>query len=349
MKRALQANINNKVFYIDEDAYNLLQNYLHQLADAFSGPESKEIVDDIECRASELLTEKVEAGKNVIDIQCIYNVIETIGSPEELGELAGNQSKPQGGEGGGEIAPPPYQAPKEPKPQKKLYRDPNDKVLGGVVGGLAKYLGWNAGVMRVLLVILAVTTYVMPVFICYLIAWMVIPLANTPRKKLEMEGREVTFDSVAQSLRDSAQEQLRKIDSRNVGQAATSLIGAVCKVFAGLLALAFAAAGFACLIGVFVAIFMPFSGIGAHGWMINGGSGLIFPSVAACAWFGCLCLALAILMGVMAWGIGAAAFSWKRISAGVLLALGVIMAILIAVFIVLSIYFMNMNVNPFRF
>lgn len=333
MKRALQANINNKVFYIDEDAYDLLQNYLRQLGDAFSGPEGREIVSDIESRTSELLSEKVEGGKNVIDIQCIYNVIDIIGRPEELGEMAAGGVS----EYAEQPTPPPY---KEPKQTKKLYRDPNNKVLGGVVGGLAKYLGWDAGVMRVLLVILAITTYVMPVFICYLIAWMVIPVANTPRKKLEMEGREVTFDSVMKSLRDSTQEQLGKFDSHNVGQAATSLLGVIFKVAAGLIVLVALAICFASIIGLFVAIFIPYTGI-AHDMF---GYREFMPYL--CTWYACIFLAISIVMGVIAWGVGSMAFTWKSLSKSLMLTLGIILAMVIAVLIVLSIYFVNAHINP---
>lgn len=341
MKRALQANINNKVFYIDEDAYNLLQNYLRQLSDAFSGPEGKEIVDDIECRASELLSERVENGKNVIDIQCIYQVIETIGSPEELGAQAGTQYP----DADDNTPPPPY---KQMKNLKKLYRDPNDRVLGGVVGGLAKYLGWNAGVMRLLLVVLALTTYVMPMVLCYLIAWMVIPLANTPRKKLEMEGREVTFDSVAQSLRDSAQEQLRKIDSANVGHTATSLFGAACKVVGALIILAGSVIGISALIGLFVAIFFLINHSMGSSWFIYHFDPYTMGNIpVSCIWGACICLIAAILSALLIGGVGAVAFNWKRISKTLLFISGLALVILITALIILTIFFINHHTQPF--
>lgn len=342
MKRALQANINNKIFFIDEDAYALLQNYLRQLNDAFYGPEGKEIVDDIECRVSELLGEKQENGKNVIDIQCIYNVIDTIGSPEELGEQAG----PQRNDEDGPQTPPPYNENKKPK---KLYRDPNDRVLGGVVGGIAKYLNWNAGVMRLLLVLLALATYVVPFLIFYLIAWMVIPLANTPRKKLEMEGREVTFDSVTQSLRDSAQEQLRKIDSADVGHAATSLLGAIGKVFAGLIGVTAAVIGFASIIGLFVSLFFLINGAVGYSWMTfdHAYPYQLHALPISFAWSACGCMISAIVSFLIVWCMGAVAFGWKKLPTSVLVIIGTILAVLIAAFIIIIIYFINHHIEPF--
>lgn len=343
MKRALQANINNKIFYIDEDAYGLLQNYLRQLSDAFSGPEGQEIVNDIECRVSELLSEKVEKGKNVIDIQCIYQVINTIGSPEELGAQAGPQYPDS------ENTPPPY---KGQKPPKKLYRDPNNRIFGGVIGGLCKYFGWEAWVMRVLLVLLALSTAVMPMVILYLIAWMIIPLANNPRKKLEMEGREVTFDSVAQSLRDSAQAQMSKVNSANVGHAATTFLGTVGKIIAGLIAVGFGAAGFAALIGLFVFMSFFFMGIwGDSTWLVIHGVDhrMIQYLPMACAWLSCCCLAACIVSTVAVWCIGAMVFDWKGISKSALLTLALIMAVVIAGILVMSIYFSRVDVSPFWF
>lgn len=56
MKKTLPVNISGKVYYIDEDAYDLLKNYLFQLRNAFPGDEGAEIVSDIESRLSYLCT-----------------------------------------------------------------------------------------------------------------------------------------------------------------------------------------------------------------------------------------------------------------------------------------------------
>ncbi len=344
MKRALQANINNKIFYIDEDAYGLLQNYLRQLSDAFSGPEGQEIVNDIECRVSELLSEKVEKGKNVIDIQCIYQVINTIGSPEELGAQAGPQYPD-----GDSTPPPPY---KERKQPKKLYRSPNNRILGGVIGGLATYFGWDAGVMRILLVILALSTWVMPMVIFYLIAWMVIPLANTPRKKLEMEGREVTFNSVVNNLRDSAQEQLNKINSSDVSHAATTFLGTLCKILAGVVAVWLAAVGFASLIGLLVFTFFFFVSLwGDTSWLIFNGmrADLVQYLPLQCAWIGCTCLITFMVSSVLLWCIGSAAFRWKNMSKSALVTSAIVLAVIIAVLLILSLSLAKIHLDPFWF
>ena len=76
MKKTFPVNINGKIFYIDEDAYKLLQDYLSQLRATFPGQEGSEIVSDIECRISELFDERILSGANVIVLEDVNNVIE---------------------------------------------------------------------------------------------------------------------------------------------------------------------------------------------------------------------------------------------------------------------------------
>ncbi|MCM1163287.1 MAG: PspC domain-containing protein [Muribaculaceae bacterium] len=193
MNKAFPANINGKIFYIDEDAYNLLSNYLNQLHSAFTGPEGKEIVSDIECRISELFDEITLGGNGVISISDVNRIIEIMGRPEQLSDSDTDTHGCQG------SVPPPY----APPVKKKLYRNENNKVFGGVISGLGEYLGWDVTLMRVLAVALTVCTYFWPCVLVYLVAWMVIPPAVTPQQKLEMMGEPVTVESIGETLRST--------------------------------------------------------------------------------------------------------------------------------------------------
>lgn len=207
MKKTFPVNINGKVFYIDEDAYELLLNYLDQLRSAFGGAEGEEIVSDIESRISELFDERIAAGACAIVYNDVNNVIEIMGKPSDISdcepespeqdEPAVNQSSQQDTEQTSE----PSQS--DDKLHKKLFRNLNDKMLGGVLGGLATYLDWNVNIMRILYVVLACFTYFWPLTILYLIAWMIIPPANSPRRILEMQGQPVTVDTIGQSVLSS--------------------------------------------------------------------------------------------------------------------------------------------------
>lgn len=211
MKKTFPANIDGQVFYIDEDAYELLKNYLHQLSSTFRGEEGQEIVADIESRIRELFAERLESGTNVINLQEVQRVITTMGRPEEITEQSAEYEAFEAESESAGSPTPEGTTPPPPKPYAKwftagfcarhrLFRNMQDKVFGGVFGGLALYLGWNSNIMRVLYVALTVCTYFWPLTIIYLIAWMIIPPAVTPRQVLEMKGVPVNVDSIGQTL-----------------------------------------------------------------------------------------------------------------------------------------------------
>ena len=215
MKKTFPININGQIFYIDEDAYTLLQNYLKQLRATFTGDEGAEIVDDIESRIHEHFSEKLSRGVNVITLPDVNSVIETMGRPEELDENSVDENHSSDGADTEENAPregsmPPPPPPADDKPfisinlpsRKRLFRNMQNKVFGGVIGGLATYLGWNAIVMRLLLFLCVIFTsdYLLLWVVIYLIAWMTIPAAVSPRQILEMRGQPVNVDTVGRTV-----------------------------------------------------------------------------------------------------------------------------------------------------
>lgn len=215
MKKSFPANINGKIFYIDEDAYALLLDYLSQLRATFAGDEADEIVSDIEQRISEHFEERIASGANVIIIDDVNRVIETMGRPEQLSDDESTASDHRQNPADGPATPPDPAAscraegsgthggpatPPPPPIHKRLYRDIRHKVFGGVIAGLAQYLGWDVTVMRILYVVLTVCTYFWPCVIVYMVAWMIIPVARTPRQILEMQGQPVTLDNIGQTV-----------------------------------------------------------------------------------------------------------------------------------------------------
>lgn len=197
MKKTFPVNINGAIFYIDEDAYLLLNNYLDQLRKAFPGEEGKEITGDIEARIAELFNERIRSGASVIVLADVNSVIETMGRPADISDSAEGNADTDGSEG---SVPPPFPTPDTTRTTKRLYRDERNKIFGGVVSGLGIYMGWNITVMRILLVVLACTTYVWPLVILYMLAWMIIPPARTPRQILEMTGSPVNVSTVGNTI-----------------------------------------------------------------------------------------------------------------------------------------------------
>lgn len=221
MKRTFQAGINGRVYNVEEDAYNLLRDYLTQLRNAFPAEEGEEIVSDIEARISEHFDTIVSVdGREVITNEDINRVITIMGRPEELqdeaDEIGGDNAGDRRAAGGSTPPPPPASFVadgKDPIPapaaiHKKLFRDIRHKVFGGVLAGLGQYLDWDVTMLRLLVVIATVAlcgwSLFWTVILCYMIAWMVIPPANTPLRIIEMKGQPVTVNTVGQTVIDTA-------------------------------------------------------------------------------------------------------------------------------------------------
>lgn len=224
MKKSFPANINGTIFYIDEDAYNLLNTYLEQIRHAFCGSDGDEIISDIEARISELFSERVQKGPAVITIKDVNDVIEKMGRPNQI---AGNDDADQANPGAAQAGPtpPPFTMPTPPAPNKRLYRNVDNKVFGGVLSGLALYLNWNPTILRVLTVLLSVCFgTILSIFwlivILYLIAWMIVPPAVTPLQKLEASGQPVTMNNLGQT-----------VINNTAPESATDVFGKVLSIF----------------------------------------------------------------------------------------------------------------------
>ncbi|HBK29246.1 MAG TPA: PspC family transcriptional regulator [Parabacteroides sp.] len=192
MKKTLSINLGGSVFNIDEDAYQLLDKYLNNLRIHFRKEEgSDEIMDDFESRISELFGERVRLGYQVITIQQVEEVIARMGKPEEIFDEeneSGSTSK---------------EADEENHPRgehKRFMRDPDDKILGGVAGGIAAYMGWDVTAVRIAMLLLLLFYGIM--IPLYLVFWLVTPLAKTATEKLEMRGESVTVENIGKTVTD---------------------------------------------------------------------------------------------------------------------------------------------------
>lgn len=260
MKKTFPVNINGSVFYIDEDAYQLLNTYLEQLRKAFPGKEGKEIIADIEGRIAELFNEIIAKGSRVINIDDTNRVIEQLGRPDALADEPGADDS-AATIGGGEAdesgaTPPPFGGTSQTGPvRKRLYRDERNKVFGGVLSGVACYLNLNTNILRLLVIILAIFTKIIPLFICYLIAWMIIPPARTPRQILEMTGTPVNLSSLGKTILGTYDNTVNP-HSDNFFQTFFSILGKIVLIliglFAGGVALGFIALCIACLCGIII-------------------------------------------------------------------------------------------------
>ena len=197
MKKTLTVNLGGTVFHIDEDAYQLLDKYLANLRIHFRKEEgSEEIMNDFEMRISELFNERVRLGHEVITIEHVEEVIKRMGKPEEL--FGGEDEKEYTRE---ESKAHTFQEEETTGGRKKLMRDPDNRVLGGVASGIAAYMGWDVTAIRLIMIVLLFIPYA-PIVILYLILWLIMPLARTAADKLMMRGKSVTLENIGKTVTD---------------------------------------------------------------------------------------------------------------------------------------------------
>ena len=200
MKKNITINLCGRLFQIDEDACDMLQHYIDSLRQSFGKQEGgDEIVDDIEARIAELFDELRQQGTEAITIEHVKDVITRIGKPEEL---AGEEEKDDDAEdtdhrydSARSAAQSIFDNVRARTAGKKLFRNPKDKMLAGVLSGFAAYTDTDPVIWR-LLTVLFTACYGIGL-IAYIILAIVLPEAKTPEEMLQMEGKEVTPQNLA--------------------------------------------------------------------------------------------------------------------------------------------------------
>src|SRR4051812_22742992 len=162
MNKIVTINISGIIFHIEEDAFEKLNNYLNTIKGYFSKTDDgSEIMSDIQARIAELLQGKISTVKQVVLMVDVDSVIEIMGKPEEFIEDA-NEA--------------PQTEDTEPI-KKRLFRDPDRKIIAGVCSGIAAYFDvdviWIRLVMFLLFFFGGVSLWI------YIILWIVIPQAKT--------------------------------------------------------------------------------------------------------------------------------------------------------------------------
>jgi len=216
MKKNITINFFGTLYAIDEDAYELLNRYLGDMKRYFSRKEGgEEIADDIEHRVAELMLELKNDGREPIDIALVKEIIGRIGNPEELDEASGE------GESGSATGHRGREWFSEQVSKKRLYCNPDDKLLCGVLSGIACYLGIDPVWVRLIVVALAILPipfiYISfwTVLIIYVILALIVPEAKTPEERLRMHGKPVTMENLNEEIVSSADGTERPVVKRS--------------------------------------------------------------------------------------------------------------------------------------
>jgi phage shock protein PspC (stress-responsive transcriptional regulator) len=200
MKKTININLAGFVFYIDEDAYETLQKYLNNIRTYLGNTEGREeIIGDIESRIAELFSEK---QKQVITLLEVNEIIEVMGQPEDY------------------MTEEEFEETTFQQPNKQLFRDPDNTVLGGVCSGIGHYLKIDAVWIR--LIFLAMLWSGLSILF-YFVLWAIIPKAETTAQKLEMKGKAATLSNIEDYVRkgyENVKDDFKNVDFKGAGEKA---------------------------------------------------------------------------------------------------------------------------------
>lgn len=262
MNKTVNINLAGTFFHIDEDAFGKLNRYLSAIKRSFSDPQGRdEIIKDIEARIAELFSEKLDSHKQVITIKELDEVIAIMGQPEDYAVDEEIFTDKESGSAKSD-----YQS---AKAHKKLFRDPDNKYIGGVSSGLGHYIGLDAIWIRLIWILLTIFSSGTFILI-YIIFWILVPEAVTTADKLTMRGEPVnisniekkfkeTYDNVADKVKNAdydAYGKKIKSSSETFFDTLGKIIMALLTVFVKFIGVLIILVAAVTLIGLFIGLFV---------------------------------------------------------------------------------------------
>ncbi|QRE03233.1 PspC domain-containing protein [Flavobacterium psychrophilum] len=200
MNKTVNMNLGGFFFHIDEDAYQKLNRYFDAIKKSLSSDGREEIMNDIESRVSELFSEKLTGAKQVISLKEVDDVIAVMGQPEDY-----------------KIE---DEAPRQPNynyassGSRKLYRDKENGIIGGVLAGLGYYFGIDKVWLRLIMLVLLLSFGTG--FLLYIILWIVMPEAVTTTEKLEMQGEPINISNIEKKVKEEFENLSEKFKNADV-------------------------------------------------------------------------------------------------------------------------------------
>ena len=174
MKKVININFQGRILPIEEMAYENLKQYIESLRTYFEQEEGKdEIINDIECRVAELCEDRLKKGAVCITEQDIDLIITSIGRPADFEAQDGFEAQSSSGNSNYSSSQNEGQNNWDNIRPKRLYRDEQNKVLGGVCSGIANYFGLEPLLVRILWIFLIGVN-----ILGYLILWIAVPSSS---------------------------------------------------------------------------------------------------------------------------------------------------------------------------
>jgi phage shock protein PspC (stress-responsive transcriptional regulator) len=226
MNEVTKIHLGRQPFTISVAAHKDLRNYLDAIEKQVK---DKDVIEEIELRMAELLTEHGISSDKVVLAKDIKFLKQQLGNPADFKDNEENDSEEAG------------DAEKAPEP-KRLFRDTEDAILAGVSSGLARYFGIDAWIIRILFIIGAFTGGWG--ILVYAVLWLVVPEAKTPSDRLQMAGKPVTIDGI--------KEVVERADVKGAARRANGTIAPVLnsafRVMLKIIGIGFIVAGLASLL-----------------------------------------------------------------------------------------------------
>ncbi len=242
MKKNITINLFGTLYAIDEDAYNLLEQYLQSMKSYFARQKGgEEIADDIEHRVAELLWEKKNLeNMEAVNIETVKEIIERIGNPADIDTASTDSNDTNDADANrasktDNVQDAYYEEVREEIKEgwgdkiknrlknRRLYRDPNDKIVGGVLSGIARYFDsgdpmiWRLGYVLSILILWGmmgdfwIFNYIGSLswwlIFGYIIMVAIVPVARTTEDRLRMEGKKVNPENIKEQIINDAQTQ----------------------------------------------------------------------------------------------------------------------------------------------
>jgi phage shock protein PspC (stress-responsive transcriptional regulator) len=223
MNKTVTVNIGGMVFHIEELAYEKMKKYLEAIRSYFTSSEGRdEIIQDIESRMAEMFSEKLGTSRQVVTDDDVEFVINKMGRPEQV---AGEDDEKSASKSDGHV---PYTA-AERSAYRRLYRDPDNKVVGGVCSGFSHYIGTDPIWLRL---VFAASVFISfgTTLLIYIILLLIIPKAQTTAEKLEMKGQPVNISNIKRTIEDEVDDIRQRISGGHSGSSRS----AVARFFEGL-------------------------------------------------------------------------------------------------------------------
>ncbi|MCQ2134320.1 MAG: PspC domain-containing protein [Bacteroidales bacterium] len=233
MKKTSNISLGGYAFVIEDDALEALKRYIDKVRTSSSEDVREELVADIEERLAELFIEK--SGKGVvIDIKTVDSAAARIGIPEDgPAEDHGtvNDGRSSGNQGTDFL-------------KKKLFRDVDDRIIGGVMAGISKWSGVDLIVLRLVTAIIFASTFFghnqhthrfgLGMLFLYILLWVIVPAPKTVEDKCRAQGKPINYDDFklrAENFKDSVVETAKEARTapffNALGRAVAAIVGVI--------------------------------------------------------------------------------------------------------------------------